>query len=135
MKLKFVSIVASGVFLLTPFAAATAWAQNNPANSLPIMTGVNLTPQQENQLSQIRNQARSQIQSILTLEQRNQFITALQKGQSFRAAIAAMNLSSSQQTQLRTVFQSARKQMGDVLTPQQKQQFMQNVRSRLMQSF
>ncbi|MCL6435936.1 MAG: hypothetical protein K6T90_17340 [Leptolyngbyaceae cyanobacterium HOT.MB2.61] len=99
------------------------------------MAGVNLSPQQENQLSQIRNQARNQIQSILTPEQRNQFIAALQTGQSFRAAIAVMNLSPDQQTQLRTVFQSACKQMADVLTPQQKQQFMQNVRSRLMQSF
>jgi Spy/CpxP family protein refolding chaperone len=132
MKLKLISLLAGGVVLLTPFSKPV-WAQ--PEFNLPIMAGVELTQPQEAQLTQIRLQTRQQIQKLLPVEQRNQFKVAMEQGKGLRQAIAAMNLSPDQQTQLRSIFQSARKQMAGVLTPQQKQRLMQNLRSRIMQSF
>lgn len=132
MKLKLLAIVLGSIVLGTPLVLKSAWAQTT-ASPIPLMTGVELTQQQETQLAQIRRQTWTQIQQILSREQLNEFKAAMEQGAGLRGAIAAMNLSPEQKTQLRQVFQSGRQQMGAVLRPEQKQQFRQNLRNRISQ--
>ncbi|NJP10618.1 MAG: hypothetical protein HC866_15030 [Leptolyngbyaceae cyanobacterium RU_5_1] len=112
--------------LVTPIAVKAA-----PLGDLPVLSGIELTQQQEDQLAQARRQVRSQLEAIVSPEQRNQFKAALEQRDGLRDAIAAMNLSPEQKAQIRQVLQSSRSQFSGILTAQQKQQLWQNLRSRL----
>ena len=76
-------------------------------------------------MEQIQRNTRSQMEAILTPEQKQRFQAALEQRQGMRAAIAAMNLSPEQQTQLRNIMQAARTQKDAILTSQQKQQLQE----------
>ncbi|MBW4519292.1 MAG: Spy/CpxP family protein refolding chaperone [Scytolyngbya sp. HA4215-MV1] len=139
MKRSLIAILAGALVLVSPLVGTVVRAESLPVQSfsaqeLPVLQGINLTPQQQAQLTQIRTQTRSQIQQILSTEQRNQFKSALEQGQGLQPAIAAMNLTPTQKTQLREVFRNARTQMSSTLTPEQKQQLLRNLRSQLMGS-
>lgn len=88
-------------------------------------TGLELTQQQRTQMEQIHRNTRSQMEAILTPEQKQSFQAALEQRRGMRAAIAAMNLSPQQQTQLRNIMQSARTQKDAILTSEQKQQLQE----------
>ncbi|WP_052754501.1 hypothetical protein [Calothrix sp. 336/3] len=122
--------VACGTsLLLTPL-------MGNPANAqskIQIPMGVEFTPQQEAQFTQIRLQTRNQIQNILTEQQREEFKAAIARGEGVRKAIANLNLSPEQKTQLQELFKSVHTQVANTLTPEQKQQIRQNLRSRFLQ--
>lgn len=129
--------LAGAIVLISPLVgtivrAESAPIQSFPTQEFPVLQGINLTSQQQAQLVQIRTQTRSQMQQILSAEQRNQFKSALEQGLGLQQAIAAMNLTPTQQTQVREVLQNSRKQMSSVLTPEQKQQLLKNLRSQLM---
>ncbi|MEC4818527.1 MAG: hypothetical protein SAK29_35435 [Scytonema sp. PMC 1069.18] len=102
---------------------------NVPVEWFPALAEVELSLQQKSQLEDIRKNTRSQVESILTLPQQNQFQTALLEGNSFFAAVKAMNLSPKQQRQLRKVMESTRSQVVSTLTLQQRQQILQNLRT------
>jgi len=134
MQLKLISMLAGAVVLVAPLTTMIAHAQSNaPNQQFPILSGIELTQEQKTQLAQLRQETRASIEKILTQEQRNQFITALEQGQDFKSAIAAMNLSPEQKTQLRSVFQSAQAKFANTITPEQRRQLFQNVGSRMMQ--
>jgi len=103
------------------------------AAGMPTPEQLNLTPQQEAKLYQIRTQSVAQLERILSPEQRDQVTAALVEGKDLRSAIAAMNLTPDQKTQLRQVMQSARTQIDSTLTPDQKQQLRQTFRSAMRQ--
>lgn len=86
---------------------------------------IELTQQQRTQMEQIYRNTRSQMEAILTPEQKQRFQAALEQRQGTGVAIAAMNLSPEQQTQLRNIMQSARTQKDAILTSQQKQQLQE----------
>lgn len=133
MKLNLVPLLASAILLVIPLKAQIASAQSRPAEIFPILSGVELTEQQQSQIGQIRVEVRSQIQGILREEQRNRFKASLEQGEGIRKAIAAMNLTPEQATQLRQVFQSARSQYTSILTQEQKQKLRQNIRTLLLE--
>jgi Spy/CpxP family protein refolding chaperone len=134
MKLKLMSMLVGGIVLMTPFISRTTWAQPRSTEPLPIMAGVELTQQQESQLAQIRRQIRTEIENILSTEQRNQFKATWQQGEGLRSAIAAMNLTPEQKTQLREVFQSTRSRFANTLTPEQRQRLRQNLQQLTLQN-
>ncbi len=84
-----------------------------------------LTDQQKNQIGEIRQKSRSQIEAILTQEQKEKFKTAMQNRQGMRGAIKAMNLTPEQNKQIRQIMQSSREQINAVLTAEQKQQLQE----------
>jgi periplasmic protein CpxP/Spy len=129
LKHRLITVFAGAVMLLSPLAASTVHAQT------PILSGVEITQEQDAKLAQIRSQTRSQIQAVLTPDQISQFKTALEQNQGLRKAIASMNLSADQKTQLRSIFQSTRTQLTSTFTPEQRQQLRQNVMSQLRQTF
>jgi Spy/CpxP family protein refolding chaperone len=88
---------------------------------------LNLTQAQKDQMAAIRKDTRSQIDAILTPDQRDKFKAAMESRQGRRNAIASMNLSEDQKTQLRTIRESAKSKMQAVLTDQQRQQLQQKI--------
>jgi hypothetical protein len=99
------------------------------AAGLPNLAQLNLTQVQTVQLKQVSIQVRTQLNQILTTEQRQQFKAALVRGSSVQGAIAAMNLSTEQKAQVRQVMQSTRPQLNSILTAEQKQQLRQSLYS------
>jgi periplasmic protein CpxP/Spy len=126
-----VSIALGAGAVIAPLSTGFAFAQTpspQPHHQSRQLSGLNLTQQQQDQIDQIRNQTRSQVESILSETQRTQIRTAMQQGQDFRAAAAAANVSADQQAQIRQIFQASRQQMASVLTPDQQQQLQQHMR-------
>lgn len=129
MKLKLMPVLAGAIALTV---VATPLAVKAGQNWSGQKAGIELTQQQQNQLEQINRNTRSEIEAILTPEQREQFQAAFEQGRGMRSAIAALNLSPEQQTQVREVMLSARTQREALLTSEQKQQ-LQELRSRRQQ--
>ncbi|MBD2461594.1 Spy/CpxP family protein refolding chaperone [Oscillatoria sp. FACHB-1407] len=98
-----------------------------------VLEELDLTPDQQTQLAQIRENTRSELEALLTPDQREQFRTTLQNGSSFRSAVRSMNLSEDQRTQLRSIFQSTQEQVTAILTEEQRQQVRELIRSRMQQ--
>jgi periplasmic protein CpxP/Spy len=117
-------LLHTGVFV---FAIATtplslqAQPPNQASQDFPALAGIDLTPQQRDQLGQIRQDSRTQIGSILTPEQKNQLQASPPKGNDFKSALSGLNLSPEQKNKLKEVEQSAREKVKALLTPEQKQ--------------
>jgi Spy/CpxP family protein refolding chaperone len=133
-KTRLMAFVAGTTLAIAPFMPEMAQAQS-PGQMFPLLAGIELTQQQQAQWSEMRSQTRSQIERIIRPEQINAFRSAINQGQTFQQAIAAVNLSNDQKAQLRQVFQASRKQTSSILTAAQKQQLMQNLRSKGFQRF
>ena len=87
---------------------------------------LDLTEDQQAQMATIRSNARSQIEAILTDEQRQQAEAALQADDgNLRQALRAANLTDEQQQQIRLIMESSRDAAFEVLTPEQQQQLEQ----------
>ncbi len=76
---------------------------------------LNLTPEQQAQIRQIREASKQQMQSVLTAEQRTQLETARQQGQRPR-----LNLSEQQRQQMQQIRESTKQKIEAVLTPEQR---------------
>ena len=137
MQLKLIPLLAGAIALsVTTSLPLTAQMQPSQQQLAPVRDskykGIQLTEQQKAQMQAIREQTRSQIQAVLTLEQRQQFQAAMGSGQKRRSAFADMNLSEQQKTQIREIMQSAKTQAEAVLTPAQRQQ-LQTIREQKQQ--
>ncbi len=56
----------------------------------PILSGLELTQQQQTQVTQLRSQTRQQVESILNPAQREQLKTIMAQGQQLQQAIAGI---------------------------------------------
>lgn len=84
-----------------------------------------LTDEQKDQMAEIRRNTRTQIEAVLTPEQKEQFQTAMENSRGVRGAIKSMNLTPEQRSQVRQIMQSSKEQMNAVLTPEQRQQLQE----------
>ncbi len=101
---------------------------------------LNLTDDQKAQLKQIHESTRSQIDAVLTSEQKAQLASAKgqrQQGQKPRKVWASLNLTAEQKAKIRAIREDAKQKSDAVLTSeqrqqlqQQRQQWQQNRRSR-----
>lgn len=139
MKFKLLPILLSVIaftMTVTPLAvkAETPLSQQSSAQvkqlKQKLLTGVELTDEQKDKLLQIRDDTRSQIENLLTDEQKDQFKVARQNGERMRSAITSVNLSQEQKTELRNILKSSRDRVKAVLTPEQWEQVQQNRGSR-----
>ena len=117
---------------LLPLLAATvliapAIAQTNPPPPPPPrqQNWLNLTPEQQAKMQQIRQAEREQMNSILTAEQRSILETARQNRQNPRQVFESLNLTDEQKTRIQQVRRSSREQMDAILTPEQRQLMQQ----------
>jgi periplasmic protein CpxP/Spy len=135
MKFKNLSLIA-GAFALTltavPFSVkaettsnaparlAQAQAQPQPTKPAQPSGGIQLTPEQQTQIEQIRLGVRKQIEEVLTPDQRKTIQTAMQSGKSGREAFQGLKFTPTQQNKLRQIMLSSQQQMEAVLTSDQK---------------
>ncbi|AFY53568.1 hypothetical protein Riv7116_0993 [Rivularia sp. PCC 7116] len=100
MKSKLMPILAaSTIFTLALPLAANACGDKK-----------NLTQAQRTQVEQVKNNARSQVEEVLTPQQQGQFQSAVEDGQKMRSVVANLNLSQEQQTQIDEIMQVAKEQ-------------------------
>ena len=124
--------MASATLLATSLAVLPVQAQPpQSALTFPILQTLQLTPAQQQQVASIREATRSQVNTVLTPQQKQQVITAFQNGTPMQAAIKTLNLTDRQRQQLRQIFGSAFNELRALLTPQQRQQMRQVLRDRL----
>ena len=112
--------------LFATIAAITLAAAPMAAFSQPrFAEELNLTTDQQTQLERIRDNKHSQIEQILTPEQRETFQQLQEQRQRHREGMRSLNLTEAQRSQMREIHQSAREQMRDVLTEEQQEQIRQ----------
>ena len=93
---------------------------------------LNLTADQKAQLKQIHESTRSQIDAVLTPEQKAQLAAAKQQrqqgqsGQKPRGVWASLNLTADQKAKIQAIRQDAKQKMDAVLTADQRQQLEQH---------
>jgi Spy/CpxP family protein refolding chaperone len=159
MKIKLMPMLA-GVLLLGAVAAPFAVnAQASPSAQRLLAQAqqgqrqgkegkwakLNLSDAQKQQMRQIKEETRAQIEAVLTSEQRAQMETMKQnrqgqngqrqarQGQGRRGGMmASLNLTSEQQARIKEIMQSQKARMDQVLTAEQRQQ-MEQMRSQWQQ--
>lgn len=99
---------------------------------LPILSGVELTAQQKIQLAELATDTQSQLEQIVTPDQRDKFRAALSSGKGFDEAFAAMSITPDQQSKVQTLMLSTRSKLVSTFTQEQRQKILENVRSILM---
>lgn len=129
MKFKNLSLIAGAIALsltAVPFsvkAETTSQAPGRLAQTQPTkpnQRGIELTPQQQTRIEEIRGNVRKQIEGVLTKDQRTQIQTAMQSGKSGREAFQGLTFTPKQQTELQKIMVSSQQQMEAVLTTDQK---------------
>ncbi|MBD0262383.1 MAG: Spy/CpxP family protein refolding chaperone [Tolypothrix sp. Co-bin9] len=131
MKFKNLSLIAGAIALsltAVPFSVKAETTSQAPARlaqaqaqpKQPAQGGIQLTPQQQTKIEQIRGNVRKQIEGVLTKDQRTQIKTAMEAGKPAREAFGALKFSPQQQTQLQQIMVSSQQQMEAVLTADQK---------------
>ena len=132
MSIGILGIALSFNPITAKIADQPVWAQSvDPTAELfPILENINFTPEQEAQFANLRAQTRTQIESTVSTEQRQQFWQTLAQGQGVRAAIAAAQLTPNQRQQIRQILRSQRQQMSSIVTPAQRRQLWLNIRQR-----
>ncbi len=100
MKSKLMPILAaSAIFTLALPLAANACGDKK-----------NLTQAQRVQMEQVKDNARSQVEAVLTPQQQGEFQSAVEDGQKMRSAVASLNLSEEQQTQVNEIMKVSKEQ-------------------------
>jgi periplasmic protein CpxP/Spy len=147
-QVKPLSLLAGAIALSLSFASALpAFSQSTekpPApteqpteqNRMPRHRNfLNLTADQQAQMEQIHQDTRSQIDNILTAEQKTQLEAAREnRGTSRRGGHGGMrgqmfdslNLTDEQRSQIESVRSAAKEKMDAILTPEQRQQMEQH---------
>jgi periplasmic protein CpxP/Spy len=135
MKIKLIPLLAG---LITLSAVATPLvvkaqdapmpAQTTHQHHQDIWSQLNLTNQQKEQLRQIDNDTRTQMQAVFTPDQQAQMKAAMQNhqpGQGRRLGMAALNLSDAQKAKIKEIMQAQEARKQAILTPNQQQQLQQ----------
>jgi Spy/CpxP family protein refolding chaperone len=89
---------------------------------------LNLTPDQKTKMQQLRAATRSQIEAVLTPQQRQQLAQVKAQRQANRQDGKGMNLTADQKTQLKAIRETNQQQFKAMLTPAQQAQLAQGGR-------
>ncbi|WP_232224090.1 Spy/CpxP family protein refolding chaperone [Mastigocladopsis repens] len=99
--------------------------QNLGMKEPPVSSDLDLSEEQKTQFKEIQKNTHSQVQSILTQEQKEQLKTATEQGKEPWVAMQGLNLSSDQTEKMRKLMQSQREELSNILTAEQKQKLQQ----------
>jgi periplasmic protein CpxP/Spy len=135
MKLKFMPMLVGAIAIA--LATTDIAVKAEPASPSRILLAqadqphgfdrLGLSQEQKAKVAQIRQNTRSQIEAVLTPQQREQLKTAMQDSrQNKRQVFSTLNLTPEQRTQMRQIRQSAKSQFEAVLTPEQRQQMQES---------
>jgi Spy/CpxP family protein refolding chaperone len=101
------------------------------AQDVSMLEELELTDEQQEQVQDIFQDLRGDIDDILTDEQQAQFREAYQEAQDFRTAAAAIdNLTNDQKAQIRAAMQASRGEISEVLTEDQRAELRAALRER-----
>lgn len=138
MKRKVVTILACLVVLLNLVIAHPVQAQPLAQITLPGLSKLGfskaeLTLEQKAMIEQLEDEIVPKLESIFTPEQREQFISAVGEGKSFRKAFKSITLTPAQKTELASVMKSIPKaDFFATLTPEQKKGFFMKKKDMFM---
>ncbi len=90
------------------------------------MDNLNLTPAQKTKMEQLRQSARTEIEGILTTEQRQKFQQIETQRQVRHQAGESMNLTADQKLKLKAIRQANQQQFQAILTPTQQAQLKED---------
>ena len=127
MKLKKLSLLASAIaiaFSIIPLAA-NAQVNSNVSQKIsqanrPSPPDLKLSEPQIEKIKEIRSNTRTEIQNVLTDQQRQKIQSDLQAGKDARQVFASIQFTQQQQNQLRNIMEKSQQDMEKVLTPAQK---------------
>ncbi len=107
--------------VLTAVAVAVIPAVSPVLAQTPtIFQALDLTVEQQDAIQDVLASRREQVASILTPEQRQQFLQAQQEGKNLRESARTIdNLTEDQESRLREVLQSTRQDIDNILTEEQ----------------
>ncbi len=134
-KLKFPLLFAGVAVLSIMTNCMTSYAQPPQIfaqNFFPIVSDLNLSTEQKNELKQIQENTNSQLKTILNPQQQEKLQGIRTNRQNIREMFAQLNLTQEQRNQVQTIIRSAKEQSFQVLTEEQREQIRQqmNVRQR-----
>jgi hypothetical protein len=143
MKLNFMPVLSRGFtsakFAVTAALAATTIAMvplavkaQTPvsvSSVFPLLSGIQLTAQQQIDLADLGASTVAQFDKIISPDQKAQFRKALADNKEFGEALAAMKITDDQQKQMQGVFSSAQQKLISTLTPAQRQKVLDNMRA------
>lgn len=120
-------LISLGALILPVSFVPVALAQPQHSDGKPEMQqgGLNLTQEQQATMQQIWQNQRSQMNSILTDEQKARLETARQNRTDLRQALESLNLTDEQKAKIQQLRAATRQQMDNLLTPEQRQQLQQ----------
>lgn len=138
MNRKLLGLLAGAItfsFAIAPSVAQAQLGQSPPGQiqKQRKFAGVEITETQRTQIKEIHHNAQSQIEGILTSEQRRQLEASREGGQKGRTAFADMNLSLEQKSRIQSIMRSAKTRTDAILTPEQRQQVQRNMEPRRQQ--
>ncbi|MEM6255496.1 MAG: Spy/CpxP family protein refolding chaperone [Cyanobacteria bacterium P01_D01_bin.156] len=111
--------------MLSALVGTTAILKVSGAHAFPaeVAEELNITPEQQSELDAIKENARTQIDAILTEEQLASLEDAT--GRDRKRAMRQLDLNEEQRTQLQTVREDSRTAMNEVLTDEQQAQLQE----------
>ncbi|MBE9080320.1 Spy/CpxP family protein refolding chaperone [Romeria aff. gracilis LEGE 07310] len=125
MKLNFKTISLGSLAAVALLIAPLTWVHSANANGgghrRPNLEQLDLTEEQSAQIETIRTDTRSQMEALLTPEQR----AAAAGSESPREALRSLDLTDEQRQQMRAIRESSREQIRAVLTDEQQQQLQE----------
>jgi|SRR5579883_1865884 Spy/CpxP family protein refolding chaperone len=124
MKIKTLFVLPGTIMLMLAILPVIPYF-NNAADAQPAQAQrwgkqLNLTDAQKEQIKQIHESAKEQIDAILTQDQKDQLQQARQQH-----TRPSLNLSDEQKAQIKKIRQDAQSQIEALLTPEQQQQLQQ----------
>lgn len=125
-----VSLSLSAANVLPAFAQANTPAAPTERSQFRKQNILNLTPEQQEKMQQIRQSRQAQIENILTAEQKAKLKAARENGENPRQVFASLNLTAEQRSQMQEIKRSSREQVNAILTPEQRQQLQQHQQQR-----
>jgi cell division protein ZapA (FtsZ GTPase activity inhibitor) len=132
---KWSAFLIGGIGTVVAIAATTVRAQLPPSTSMPFPPQhggstpsllqdrafpqereMNLTEEQEEEIAEINESLKNDIESILSDEQLDELQTAVDNGDDIQRVVNGLDLSTEQEEDLREAFQSAQQQISEALS-------------------
>lgn len=130
MKFKSLLVLVGTIASISLAAALPASAEfGRGGKHQELVSALGLTETQQSQLSELREEMRSQMDSILTTEQKEAMQNARSEGRR-RPGRGTLNLTEAQREQMRSIRQDFRADLEDILTDEQVQKLDEMRQSR-----
>ncbi|MGD1905457.1 MAG: Spy/CpxP family protein refolding chaperone [Leptolyngbyaceae cyanobacterium] len=130
LKLGLLALVGAATLSTAAMISQPQVAQAEPGQ---IFQELDLSEDQQDQIRAVFEDRRSEIEGILSEEQREQFFETLQEDRNFREAIAAADLTDTQREDVRAIMLESREEISEILTEEQQEELRELMMERRQQ--